>query len=262
MEPAWEKYYSRLRGHIQEAIDNVIVDNIIPHIRLTNNVDVSLDGLLKSGAYDKAIFNLVNVCISELKDAYYKSSGNTITSSTVYSDSFDEMVQKDFTYKGDRYTWNDSDCVYYNDNGDEDDFFMEIPEGAITSSKAIKSDYLPIEKWCKLFDMNNINDIWNITDIVNETTGGGRCLPSYDISHEEFLRAYNKYKGITSSKKPVKGMTKPEGEILREVEDDVGCLIQLVKLTNGKYLVTDNWQTEDICDNLKEANIKFNEYFM
>lgn len=197
MEPAWEKYYSRLRGHIQEAIDDVIVDNIIPHIRLTNNVDVSLDGLLKSEAYDKAIFNLVNACISELKDAYYKSSGNTITSSMIYSDSFDEMVQKDFTYKGNKYTWNDSDCVYYNDNGDEDDFFMEIPEGAITSAK-----------------------------------------------------------------KPVKGMTKPEGEVLREVEDDVGCLIQLVKLTDGRYLVTDNWQTEDICDNLKEANIKFNEYFM
>lgn len=197
MEPAWEKYYSRLRGHIQEAIDDVIVDNIIPHIRLTNNVDVSLDGLLKSEAYDKAIFNLVNACISELKDAYYKSSGNTITSSMIYSDSFDEMVQKDFTYKGNKYTLNDSDCVYYNDNGDEDDFFMEIPEGAITSAK-----------------------------------------------------------------KPVKGMTKPEGEVLREVEDDVGCLIQLVKLTDGRYLVTDNWQTEDICDNLKEANIKFNEYFM
>ena len=142
MEPAWEKYYSRLRGHIQEAIDDVIVDNIIPHIRLTNNVDVSLDGLLKSETYDKAIFNLVNTCISELKDAYYESSGNTITSSTVYSDSFDEMVQKDFTYKGNKYTWNDSDCVYYNDNGDEDDFFMEIPEGAITSAKkSIKSGY-------------------------------------------------------------------------------------------------------------------------
>lgn len=68
-----------------------------------------------------------------------KSSRKPIKSSTVYSDSFDEMVQKDFTYKGNKYTWNDSDCVYYNDNGDEDDFFMEIPEGAITSSKAIKS---------------------------------------------------------------------------------------------------------------------------
>lgn len=135
MEPAWEKYYSRLRGHIQEAIDDVIVDNIIPHIRLTNNVDVSLDGLLKSEAYDKAIFNLVNACISELKDAYYSAQGTQIKSSTVYSDSFDEMIQKDFTCKGNKYTWNDLDCVYYNDNGDEDDFFMEIPEGAITSSK-------------------------------------------------------------------------------------------------------------------------------
>ena len=131
------------------------------------------------------------------KEGWVFNSHKPITSSTAYSDSFDEMVQKDFTYKGNKYTWNDIDCVYYNDNGDEDDFFMEIPEGAITSAK-----------------------------------------------------------------KPVKGMTKPEGEVLREIEDDVGCLIQLVKLTNGKYLVTDNWQTEDICDDLKEANIKFNEYFM
>lgn len=135
--------------------------------------------------------------VASLWDDLYKEQNSEIKSSTVYSDSFDEMVQKDFTYKGNKYTWNDSDCVYYNDNGDEDDYFMEIPEGAITSAK-----------------------------------------------------------------KPVKGMTKPEGEVLREVEDDVGCLIQLVKLTNGKYLVTDNWQTEDICDDLKEANIKFNEYFM
>ena len=70
------------------------------------------------------------------------SKDHGITSSTVYSDSFDEMIQKEFTYKGNKYTWNDSDCVYYNDNGDEDDYFMEIPEGAITSSKnSIKSSY-------------------------------------------------------------------------------------------------------------------------
>ena len=131
MEPEWEKYYSRLRAHIRAAVEDTIVDNIIPHIRLTKNVDIPLDGLLKGTAYDKALFDLVNACITELKDAYYSAQGTQIKSSIVYSDSFDEMVQKDFIYKGDRYTWNDSDCVYYNDNGDEDDFFMEIPEGAI-----------------------------------------------------------------------------------------------------------------------------------
>lgn len=143
----------------------------------------------------EAMGSLAKAC--EASDNFFGKNKQSLKSSTVYSDSFDEMVQKDFTYKGNKYTWNDSDCVYYNDNGDEDDFFMDIPEGAITSAK-----------------------------------------------------------------KPVKGMTKPEGEVLREIEDDVGCLIQLVKLTNGKYLVTDNWQTEDICDDLHEANIKFNEYFM
>ena len=55
-------------------------------------------------------------------------------------------------------------------------------------------------------------------------------------------------------------MTKPEGKVIKQSEDDVGCLIQLVELPNGKYLVTDNWQTEDICDTLKDATIKFNEY--
>jgi len=81
----------------------------------------------------EAMSSLAKAC--EASDNFFNRHKQSLTSSTVYSDSFDEMIQKDFTYKGNKYTWNDSDCLYYNDNGDEDDYFMEIPEGAITSSK-------------------------------------------------------------------------------------------------------------------------------
>ena len=151
MEPDWTKYNSQLRAHIKAAIDDTLVDNIVPHIKSANGVDLDVnvlsDSLRRSPTWDKALFDLVNACVHALRESYYAATDKSITSSTVYSDSFDEMVQKNFTYKGNKYTWNDSDCLYYNDNGDEDDYFMEIPEGAITSSKTIKSDYSDEEYW-------------------------------------------------------------------------------------------------------------------
>ncbi len=48
----------------------------------------------------------------------------------VYSDSLGEMVVKGFSYKGNHYTWNDFDCVYYADDSDEC-YYMDIPKGAI-----------------------------------------------------------------------------------------------------------------------------------
>jgi len=45
-------------------------------------------------------------------------------SNYVYSSSLDEMVQKEFTLKGERYEWCDIDCVYYND---AEDYYMEVP---------------------------------------------------------------------------------------------------------------------------------------
>lgn len=51
-------------------------------------------------------------------------------SNYIYSDSLDEMVLKGFTYKGKHYTWNDPDCVYYQDDVD-DEWYDEVPEGAI-----------------------------------------------------------------------------------------------------------------------------------
>lgn len=46
----------------------------------------------------------------------------------VYSNSLEKMVVKSFYYKNQRYVWNDSDCVYYSDDSDED-WFSEVPEG-------------------------------------------------------------------------------------------------------------------------------------
>lgn len=106
------------------------------------------------------------------------SKDHGIKSSTVYSDSFDEMIQKDFTYKGNKYTWNDLDCVYYNDNGDEEDFFMEIPEGAITSAKkpiksatgdSSKLSYPGINKVIKQLQSEEKNDLSELTNCDEET---------------------------------------------------------------------------------------------
>lgn len=48
----------------------------------------------------------------------------------IYSDSLDEMVVKSFFYKKKHYTWNDFDCIYYEDDSEED-YLSDIPAGAI-----------------------------------------------------------------------------------------------------------------------------------
>ena len=48
----------------------------------------------------------------------------------IYSDSLDIMVYSGFTLGKNHYTWHDLDCVYYNDDCEED-FYMEIPHDAI-----------------------------------------------------------------------------------------------------------------------------------
>ena len=42
----------------------------------------------------------------------------------IWSISFEMLVQKTIKRDGKRYTWNDFDCVYYCDNGDEEDYIM------------------------------------------------------------------------------------------------------------------------------------------
>lgn len=42
----------------------------------------------------------------------------------IYSISLDGMVLKTVECNGKTYSWNDIDCVYYNDNGDENDYLM------------------------------------------------------------------------------------------------------------------------------------------
>lgn len=44
----------------------------------------------------------------------------------IYSDSLGEMVVKAFIYKGERFEWNDSDCLYYSEHTDER-WFEDIP---------------------------------------------------------------------------------------------------------------------------------------
>lgn len=41
-----------------------------------------------------------------------------------WSNSLDGMVVKKIERNGKSYSWNDRDCVYYNDNGDESDYIM------------------------------------------------------------------------------------------------------------------------------------------
>lgn len=44
----------------------------------------------------------------------------------VYSDSLGKMVIKAFIYKGERFEWNDSDCLYYSEDTDER-WFEDVP---------------------------------------------------------------------------------------------------------------------------------------
>lgn len=36
----------------------------------------------------------------------------------IYSDSLGEMIVKAFVYKGERFKWNDADCLYYSEHTD------------------------------------------------------------------------------------------------------------------------------------------------
>lgn len=42
----------------------------------------------------------------------------------IYSISLDRMILKTVESNGKTYTWNDIDCLYYCDNGDENDYMM------------------------------------------------------------------------------------------------------------------------------------------
>ena len=48
----------------------------------------------------------------------------------VYSDSLDEMVVQQFTYKGHLYVWNDEDCVYYDETEGDESYLFEVPANA------------------------------------------------------------------------------------------------------------------------------------
>lgn len=45
----------------------------------------------------------------------------------VYSESLNEMVVKQFMYKGHLYLWSDIDCVYYDETEGDESFLFEVP---------------------------------------------------------------------------------------------------------------------------------------
>lgn len=47
----------------------------------------------------------------------------------IYSHSLNDMVVESFYWNGRHYTWNDADCVFYNDKSDED-YWMTVPDDA------------------------------------------------------------------------------------------------------------------------------------
>ena len=52
----------------------------------------------------------------------------------IWSESLENMVHSGFTIRDDgidkHYSWNDEDCVFYNDDTDED-YFDKVPDGAV-----------------------------------------------------------------------------------------------------------------------------------
>ena len=47
-----------------------------------------------------------------------------------WSDSLDEMVVSQFTWRGHLYVWDDIDCLYYDETAGDESYLMEIPEDA------------------------------------------------------------------------------------------------------------------------------------
>lgn len=58
------------------------------------------------------------------------TKGETRMEKMIYSNSLGEMVNAGFTKGKYHYTWNDSDCLYYNDEI-EDIYYIEIPLNCI-----------------------------------------------------------------------------------------------------------------------------------
>ena len=66
----------------------------------------------------------------------------------MYSNSLDEIVIKEFIYRGKKYIWNDADCVYYWKESDEN-WFMEVPTDAIPTAKPTNKELLEKAKKLK-----------------------------------------------------------------------------------------------------------------
>ena len=48
----------------------------------------------------------------------------------VWSKNLNDLVVREFFYRGDKYIWNEDDCVYYHEDTNEK-YFMEMPKNAI-----------------------------------------------------------------------------------------------------------------------------------
>lgn len=47
----------------------------------------------------------------------------------IFSQSLNDMVVDSFQWNGKLYKWNDSDCVFYSEESEED-YFMTVPDDA------------------------------------------------------------------------------------------------------------------------------------
>ena len=137
----------------------------------------------------------------------------------IWSDSLDEYVWEKVKYKdSDAYHWDDINCLYWNDNGDESDYLMITTEEGLpknctpikNSRKPIKSDYSDEEYW---YSESSTKYVIEVTDRKYEEdvyhyvtkTGGymgrpneARVFDNYEEAkaEEEDLRHYLYEEGL------------------------------------------------------------------
>ena len=112
----------------------------------------------------------------------------------VYSDSLDTYVYKNVKYEGDTYEWNDYDCLYYNTNGDEEDYmdinvFKDLPEGVtpvISSCRLVKS----AKSVCIGFNTENGTLLWKRDDLYTLDGSTVRQTKRQDIA-DRWIEKYD-----------------------------------------------------------------------
>lgn len=196
--------------------------SICPDSRLTKSLEKLQEDIVDVAAETEMLSNgdePIQASCKSIKSGRVSGMPRYNSEGKVWSDSSEEYVWERIKHKnGDTYHWDDTNELYWNDNGDESDYLMITTDEGLprnctpikNSRKSIKSDYHDKEIYRQAFGAL-LEDYPPSEDIP----GGYRVLVdgNYETefsanSREEAIQKFKDYfaesRGINNSRKPIK----------------------------------------------------------